>query len=127
MIADYLIVGAGLTGATIARTLADVGHDVLVVERRPHVGGNLNDFTHHSGIRIHAHGPHYFRTSSDGIWAFVRRFAEFYRFEAVLMSEVDGRLEHWPIRRNTFGGRSAPIGGRRIADRQAISRRPLWQ
>ena len=97
MIADYLIVGAGLTGATIARTLADAGRDVLVVERRPHVGGNLNDFTHHSGIRIHAHGPHYFRTSSDGIWDFVRRFAEFYRFEAVLMSEVDGRLEHWPI------------------------------
>jgi UDP-galactopyranose mutase len=97
MIADYLVVGAGLTGATIARTLVDAGRDVLVVERRPHIGGNLYDFTHHSGIRIHAHGPHYFRTSSDAIWAYVRRFAEFYRFEAVLMSQVDGRLEHWPI------------------------------
>ena len=97
MIADYLVVGAGRTGATIARTLADAGRDVLVVERRPHVGGNLHDFRHHSGIRIHAHGPHYFRTSSDAIWSYVRRFAEFYRFEAVLMSEVDGRLEHWPI------------------------------
>ena len=97
MIADYLVVGSGLTGATIARTLADAGRDVLVLERRQHVGGNLHDLTHPSGIRIHAYGPHYFRTSSDSIWRFVERFAEFYRFEAVLMSEVDGRLEHWPI------------------------------
>ena len=97
MIADYLVVGSGLTGATIARTLADAGRDVLVLERRPQVGGNLYDFVHHSGIRLHPHGPHYFRTSSGGIWRYVNRFTEFYRFEAVLMSQVDGRLEHWPI------------------------------
>jgi UDP-galactopyranose mutase len=97
MIADYLIVGSGLTGATIARTLKDRGHDVLVLERREHVGGNVHDHLHPSGIRIHTYGPHYFRTSADSIWDFVRRFAEFYPFEAVLMSQIDGRLEHWPI------------------------------
>jgi UDP-galactopyranose mutase len=97
MIADYVVVGSGLTGATIARTLTDHGCDVLVIERRRHVGGNVHDHVHESGIRIHTYGPHYFRTSSDGIWNYVRRFADFYHFEAVLMSQIDDRLEHWPI------------------------------
>ena len=97
MLADYVIVGSGLTGATIARTLADHGLDVVVVERRPHLGGNVHDQFHESGIRIHTYGPHYFRTSSDRIWTHVRRFADFYRFEAVLMSLVDDRLENWPV------------------------------
>ncbi|HEX3861707.1 MAG TPA: FAD-dependent oxidoreductase [Stellaceae bacterium] len=97
MEADYLVVGSGLTGATIARELADHGRDVVVIERRPEVGGNLHDTVHSSGIRIHTYGPHYFRTSSDHIWNYVRRFADFYPFEAVLMSEIDDRLEHWPV------------------------------
>jgi UDP-galactopyranose mutase len=107
MIADYLVIGAGLTGATIARTLADRGCDVAVVERRDHVGGNVHDHLHESGIRIHTYGPHYFRTSADSIWEFVGRFADFYPFEAVLMSQVDGQLEHWPVQedylRRTLG------------------------
>ncbi len=97
MIADYLVIGSGLTGATIARTLVDHGRDVLVIERRPDLGGNVHDHLHPSGIRIHTYGPHYFRTSADGIWDYVRRFAEFYPFEAVLMSQIDDRLEHWPV------------------------------
>ena len=97
MIADYVVIGSGLTGATIARTLTDHGRDVIVVERRPHRGGNVYDHTHPSGIRIHTYGPHYFRTSADTIWSYVRRFADFYPFEALLMSQVDDRLEHWPI------------------------------
>lgn len=97
MIADHVVVGSGLTGATIARTLRDHGHDVIVVERRRHLGGNVHDHTHPSGTRIHTYGPHYFRTSSEAIWDYVGRFAEFYPFAAVLMSEIDDRLEHWPI------------------------------
>lgn len=112
MMCDYLVVGAGLTGATIARRLTDEGRTVVVVERRTHVGGNLHDVAHASGIRIHAHGPHYFRASADAIWAFVRRFADFYPFEAVVMTEVDGALEHWPIQeaylRRTVGPRWQP-------------------
>ena len=94
---DYLIVGSGLTGATIARTLADAGREVLVVDRRPHLGGNVHDFQHQSGVRIHTYGPHYFRTNSAPIWEFVNRFGRFHHFEAVLMTTVDGALENWPI------------------------------
>jgi UDP-galactopyranose mutase len=94
---EYLIVGSGLTGAVIGRMLADAGRDVLIVDRRAHVGGNVYDHVHPSGVRIHAYGPHYFRTNSEKIWTFVTRFASFYRYEASLKSYVDGRYENWPI------------------------------
>src|SRR3954466_4637002 len=94
---DFLIVGSGLTGATIARTLTDLGYEVLVLERRNHLGGNVHDHLHPSGIRIHTYGPHYFRTNSEEIWSFVNRFADFFRYEAIVKTLVDGQLEQWPI------------------------------
>jgi UDP-galactopyranose mutase len=94
---DYLIVGSGLTGSVIARLLTDAGCRVLVAERRAHLGGNVHDHFHPSGIRIHTYGPHYFRTNDDELWKFVRRFAEFYKYEAVLKSWVDGQHENWPV------------------------------
>ncbi|MBL4575750.1 MAG: NAD(P)-binding protein [Opitutaceae bacterium] len=95
--ADYVIVGSGLTGSVIARALIDAGRDVLVVDRRDHVGGNVHDHDHESGIRVHTYGPHYFRTNSDRIWEFVTRFAEFFKYEASLKTLVDGKHENWPI------------------------------
>ncbi|MBN1567775.1 MAG: NAD(P)-binding protein [Acidobacteria bacterium] len=94
---EYLIVGSGLTGAVIARVLTDAGCRVLVVEKRKHIGGNVHDQKHESGIRYHTYGPHFFRTSSREIWNFVRRFSHFYPFEAVVKTIVDGKLENWPI------------------------------
>lgn len=94
---DYLIIGSGLTGAVIARTLKDRGKDVWVVERRNHVGGNVFDHLHESGIRIHTYGPHYFRTHDERIWRFVNRFSEFRPYVACLKSYVDGQYENWPI------------------------------
>jgi len=94
---DYLIVGSALTGATIARLLHGAGRQVLVLERRNHLGGNVYDHFHPSGIRIQAYGPHYFRTKSEEIWEFVNRFAKFYKYEAALKTYVDGQYEDWPI------------------------------
>lgn len=94
---DFLVVGSGLTGATIARLLHDAGQSVLVVERRGIVGGNVADGVHPCGIRMSLHGPHYFRTSCAALWSFVNRFARFTPFEAVVKSRVDGELENWPI------------------------------
>jgi UDP-galactopyranose mutase len=95
--ADYVIVGSGLTGAVIARMLVDAGRDVAVVDRRNHLGGNVHDWTHESGVRIHTYGPHYFRTNSSRIWEFVTRFTDFHDHGAVVSSMVDGRIERWPI------------------------------
>jgi UDP-galactopyranose mutase len=94
---DFLVVGSGLTGATIARTLADAGCEVLILERRSHVGGNVHDHLHPSGVRIHTYGPHYFRTNSDEIWRYVNRFGEFFPYQAIVQTMVDGKLEQWPI------------------------------
>jgi len=108
---DYLVVGSGLTGATIARLLSDNGEDVAILERRSHIGGNVHDYVHESGVRIHSYGPHYFRTSSDRIWNFVNRFAPFYKYEAIVMSEVCGKLEYWPIHAESIK-RLAGVGWR---------------
>ena len=94
---DYLVVGSGLTGAVIARTLSDAGREVVVVDRRSHMGGNVHDHAHCSGIRIHTYGPHYFRTSCDRIWEWATRFGEFYRYEAAVLSDVHGELVQWPL------------------------------
>jgi UDP-galactopyranose mutase len=94
---DYLIVGSGLTGATMARHLMDAGRDVLVVDRRSHPGGNVHDHLHPGNIRVHTYGPHCFRTNSPGLWEYVNRFGEFYRFEARVLSLVDGAYEQWPV------------------------------
>lgn len=112
LIADYIIVGSGLTGATMARFLRDAGREVIVLDRRNHKGGNVHDHAHTSGIRIHTYGPHYFRTNSDEIWNFVNRFTSFHPYEAALKSFVDGKYENWPIAasyiRRMIGGQWNP-------------------
>jgi UDP-galactopyranose mutase len=97
MVVDYLIVGAGLTGSTIARLLHDHGREVLILDRRHHEGGNVHDSLHPSQIRLHTYGPHYFRCSSQRVWEFVSRFSGFYRYEATVKSLVAGRYENWPV------------------------------
>ncbi len=94
---DYVVVGSGLTGAVIARELHDIGNSVIVLDRRSHMGGNVHDYHHPSGIRVHTYGPHYFRTNNDDLWNFVNRFSDFYIYEPELKSYVDNSYENWPI------------------------------
>lgn len=94
---DYVIVGAGLTGATIARLLHDSGKRVIVYERRDTVGGNIHDYIHPSGIRVNSYGPHYFRTGSEKIWEFVNKYATWRPWAAKVKTRVSTGLECWPI------------------------------
>ena len=77
---DYLIVGSGLYGATVARQLTDAGKAVLVVERRPHIAGNV--YTEKiEGINVHKYGAHIFHTNNKTVWDYVNRFAVFNRLQ----------------------------------------------
>ncbi len=95
--ADFVIVGAGLTGSTIARILTDNGQDVVIVDRKDHIAGNIYDYKDESGAMIHKYGPHYFRCGSEKIWNFLNRFTEFYNWSALLKSKVGNEYLSWPV------------------------------
>jgi UDP-galactopyranose mutase len=98
MATDWLIVGAGLTGATLAERIATVlGEDVHVVERRPHIAGNTFDERDESGLLVHRYGPHAFHTNSERVWAYLNRFTEFRFYEHRVMALVDGALVPVPF------------------------------
>ncbi|MGA9581174.1 MAG: UDP-galactopyranose mutase [Allosphingosinicella sp.] len=100
---DYLVVGAGFAGSVIAERLASQ-HDahVLVVDRRPHVGGNAYDHLDDAGVLIHQYGPHIFHTNSDEIVDHLSNFTEWRPYEHKVLAEVRGQLVPIPINRTTL-------------------------
>lgn len=89
----YCVVGAGLSGAVIARSLGEAGHKVLVVDERSHLGGNCHSARDpETGVMTHIYGPHIFHTSNERVWSYVTRFAEMrpynHRVAAVAKSGV---------------------------------------
>lgn len=76
---DYLVVGAGLYGATIAQQLKEMGKKILIIDKRDHIAGNV--FTElNSGIHVHKYGAHIFHTNDFAVWEYVNHFATFNRF-----------------------------------------------
>lgn len=99
---DYLIVGAGLFGATFARLATDAGFKCLVIDKRKTIGGNLY-CENTEGINVHKYGAHIFHTSNKEIWTWVNRFAEFNRYtNSPVAVAPDGRLYNLPFNMNTF-------------------------
>ena len=100
---DVMIVGAGFAGAVMAERLAaGSGLKVLVVDRRPHIGGNAYDCYNDAGILIHQYGPHIFHTNSQDIVDYLSRFTEWRPYEHRVLAEVDGRAVPMPINRTTL-------------------------
>ncbi len=101
MMYDYLIVGAGLYGAVMARELTDAGKKVLVAERRPHIAGNA--YTEQvEGINVHKYGAHIFHTNNPDVWKYVSRFADFNRFTNSPVANYKGKLYSLPFNMYTF-------------------------
>ena len=98
---DYLIVGAGLYGATFARQMKESGKKVLVIDKRPTIGGNV--YTENvEGINVHKYGAHIFHTNNKKVWDFVNRFATFNRFTNSPVANFHGELYSLPFNMYTF-------------------------
>ena len=99
---DVLVVGGGFAGAVCARRMAEE-HElrVLVIDRRPHVGGNAHDALDEHGVRIHTYGPHIFHTNAAKVTEFLSRFTEWRPYEHQVWAELDGQIVPLPINRTT--------------------------
>jgi UDP-galactopyranose mutase len=112
----YLVVGAGFTGATIARRIAEqLDRRVLLIDRRNHLGGNAFDEANEHGVVVHRYGPHIFHTNSDAVWQFLSRFTDWRPYEHRVMAEIDGRVVPLPFNLNTIDALFPPAEARRLA------------
>ena len=98
---DYLIVGSGLFGATFAFKAHQMGKKCLVIDKRPHLGGNVycEDI---EGIHVHKYGAHIFHTSNKQVWDFVNSIVEFNRYTNSPVANYKGKLYNLPFNMNTF-------------------------
>ncbi len=119
---DYLVVGAGLTGAVFAREVTDAGKSVLVVDRRDHIAGNC--YTEKvNGIDVHRYGAHIFHTSDRAVWDYANRFCEFNSFVNSPVANYHGEMYNLPFNMNTFsrmwGVRTPAEAAAKIAEQRA--------
>ena len=98
---DYLIVGAGLFGSTFAYMAHKQGKSCLVIDKRPHLGGNLY-CENIEGINVHKYGAHIFHTSNKKVWDFVNSIVEFNRYTNSPVANYKGKLYNLPFNMNTF-------------------------
>ena len=100
---DYLIVGAGFAGSVLAERLASqADQQILLVDKRPHLGGNAYDAYDDAGILIHRYGPHIFHTNSARIFAYLSQFTTWRPYEHRVLASVDGQLLPMPINLDTI-------------------------
>ena len=98
---DYLIVGAGLFGATFAYRAKQMGKKCLVIDKRPHLGGNIY-CENIEGINVHKYGAHIFHTSNKLVWDFVNSIVEFNRYTNSPIANYKGKQYNLPFNMNTF-------------------------
>lgn len=98
---DYLIVGAGLFGATVANRLKKLGKNVLVIDKRNHIAGNV--YTENiEGINVHKYGAHIFHTDYKDVWDYVNSFVEFNRYTNSPIARIGNEVYNMPFNMNTF-------------------------
>lgn len=122
---DLVVVGSGFFGLTIAeRVAAELGKRVLILERRPHLGGNAySEFDEETGIEVHKYGTHLFHTSNEKVWEYVNRFTTFTNYQHKVFGRYKGQVYSLPMNLaliNQFFGRShTPDEARALIAEQA--------
>ena len=124
MRADLVVVGSGLFGLTVAQQAAERGLDVVVVERRDHIGGNAwSDLEPETGIEVHRYGAHLFHTSNERVWQYVNRFTSFTDYRHRVWTVRAGEVFPMPINLGTinqfFRSALGPAGAHELVARQA--------
>ena len=100
---DYLVAGAGIFGATVAERLASAGKKVLVIDRRPHLAGNIYSYTDkETGIEVHKYGSHIFHTEMEEVWDYISKFMEFNNYTHTVDTRHEGKLYPMPINLDTI-------------------------
>jgi UDP-galactopyranose mutase len=100
---DYIIVGAGLAGAVMAERLASqADKEVLIIDKRNHIGGNTYDYYNKDGILVHKYGPHIFHTNAREVYEYLGKFTQWRPYEHRVLASVDGMLVPIPINQNTL-------------------------
>ena len=97
-----LVVGSGISGATVARCLAEKSHEVTVIDERPHIAGNCYDYFDENGIDVHQYGTHIFHTDSKDVWNFVSRFTKWFPYQHKVVALIDGQLVPIPFNLNSI-------------------------
>ncbi|GBR11393.1 UDP-galactopyranose mutase [Gluconacetobacter liquefaciens] len=120
----FCVVGAGFSGAVIARHLAEAGHTVLVVDERPHVGGNCHtERDAETGVMVHSYGPHIFHTADTRVWQYVQRFGVFRPYTNRVKAVSGGHVYSLPVNLLTinqfFGRCMGPKAARAFIDAKA--------
>ena len=103
MTPDFVIVGAGFFGATVAERLASQGYKILVNEKRDHIGGNsYSEIDPETGIEVHKYGSHIFHTSNKDVWEYLHRFTRFNDYRHTVWTKYNGKTYSLPINLGTI-------------------------
>ena len=97
-----LVVGCGLSGAVIARELAENGYEVKILEKRNHIGGNMYDYVDEHGILVHKYGPHTFHTKKKELYEYMCKYAEWDEYHLTCGAEIDGITTPTPFNYKTI-------------------------
>ena len=121
---DYLIVGSGLYGAIFAHEANKAGKSVLVIEKRPNIGGNI--YTEKlEGINVHKYGAHIFHTNNKKVWNYITKFAEFNRFTNSPVANYKGELYSLPFNMYTFNKMRGVVSPEEAAAKIAEQRQEI--